>query len=116
MRSYVKAEIRNAESIKAMKRRTPGLKLLLFLLAGAIINVGVAWGFALTVAPALASTDDKAIDHDNGWGMFRYASVGTTYFLSLRGEVFEDNFYDVPNTLISPRSFRAAWCCDQSHV
>ena len=49
MWSYAKAESRNAESIKAMKRRTM-FKLLLFLLAGAIINVAVAWGFSAFAA------------------------------------------------------------------
>ena len=53
MWSYAKAESRNAESINAMKRRPRKrmiFKLLLFLLAGVIINVAVAWGFALTFA------------------------------------------------------------------
>ena len=34
-----------------MKRRAPAMKLLLFLLAGAIINVTVAWGCALQHPP-----------------------------------------------------------------
>ena len=49
MWGYAKAESRNAESINAMKRRPRKrmiFKLLLFLLAGAIINVAVAWGCA----------------------------------------------------------------------
>jgi hypothetical protein len=46
---YDKAESRNAESRNGVKRRA--LKLLLFLLAGAIINVAVAWGCALLFDP-----------------------------------------------------------------
>jgi hypothetical protein len=42
MRSYAKAESRNAESKNGVKRLA--FKLVVFLLAGAIINVAVAWG------------------------------------------------------------------------
>jgi predicted RNA-binding Zn-ribbon protein involved in translation (DUF1610 family) len=53
MWSYAKAESRDAESRNGVKRRA--FKLLLFLLAGAIINVAVAWSIA-TRQPPLQTT------------------------------------------------------------
>jgi hypothetical protein len=50
---YDKAESRNAESRNGVKRRA--LKFFAFLLAGAIINVAVAWGFAFQ--PRLTRTE-----------------------------------------------------------
>ena len=44
-----------------MKRRAPGMKLLLFLLAGAIINVTVAWGCALQHPPGTRSMSKEPL-------------------------------------------------------
>ena len=83
MWSYAKAESRNAESINAMKRR-PGkrmiFKLLLFLLAGAIINVAVAWSFAAWVPMRKWSqTIHGAFNqHDQTWQIVELRQWGAT--------------------------------------
>src|SRR5215510_11512819 len=107
------AETRMYNVHVAMKRRVG--KVALFLLLGAILNVAVAWGFALLrdVANRTDRRADRAFvwrvgDH---WSAYRYSTTGVLFFVSLRNwNGPSDEQIERPPDLIIPRwsGFQAA--------
>lgn len=75
--------------------------ILGFLLAGAVINVAVAWGIALTVTIKNTSINNvtTSMFHDAGelWELTRFEAFGTHFYLSDRVKVpieEERSFFD----------------------
>src|SRR5688572_12192752 len=84
----VSAFIRGCFSRVTMKRRL--VKPLVFLLLGAIVNVAVAWGCAITTHPGGPS--EIGADFEARWGIAKASAWGTMYVLSARGQAFDDMF------------------------
>ena len=67
--------------------------ILLFLLLGAIINVGVAWGIALTISVSFASFDsaiEAEASANERWDLERMVAFGTQNYTSFRSKIHID--------------------------
>ncbi len=61
------------------------IKLVIFLLLGAVVNVGVAWGCALTINPGVTSwTSYSAVSPTDSWSVVSRQSAGLSWYSSMR--------------------------------
>jgi len=82
-------------------------RVVVFLLLGAIVNVAVAWGFALWVDPTEAHYQ-FGVDRTQPWlwTLARFDALGTTLLFSNRGP---DHGAKFPTTGASPRQSAPTW-------
>ena len=69
--------------------------ILLFLLLGAIVNVAVAWGIALTISPKNSSiplASGQFFSNDGSWHLMRSEAFGSNAYISLHSKTqFDDD-------------------------
>ncbi len=80
----------------------------MFLLLGAVVNVAVAWGCAVTIDTSLATHRAGMVDgRDEDWDVIRYSRQGATLLWSQQGSpVSDDDHRRGPH----PSQLLPSWC------